>query len=104
MRILITNDDGINAPAILPLAKWAKRFGDVTVVAPKKEQSGKSHSIEIFNAFEVKQLWNEENFRGYSLDSTPADCVRFAFTLAALIVTRIFPLLSICCGLTAIRG
>ncbi len=79
MKILITNDDSINAKAIMPLANWARRFGDVTVVAPKFEQSGKSHSIEIFKPFEVKKLWEEEGFRGFSLDSTPADCVRFAF-------------------------
>jgi 5'-nucleotidase len=79
MRILITNDDSINAQAIVPLAQWARRFGDVTVVAPKFEQSGKSHSIEIFKPFEVKKLWEEEGFRGYSLDSTPADCVRSAY-------------------------
>lgn len=79
MRILISNDDGINAEAILPLANWARKLGEVTVVAPKFEQSGKSHSIEIFKSFEVKKLWSEEGFEGYSVDSTPADCVRFAF-------------------------
>lgn len=79
MRILISNDDSINSEAILPLAKWARKLGEVTVVAPKFEQSGKSHSIEIFNPFEVKKLWEEEGFEGYSLNSTPADCVRFAF-------------------------
>ena len=47
MRILVTNDDGINSPALVPLARWAKKFGDVTVVAPKIEQSGKSHGIDI---------------------------------------------------------
>ena len=79
MKILITNDDSINAKAIIPLAKWARKLGDVTVVAPKVEQSGKSNSIEIFKPFEVKKLWEEDGFRGYSLDSTPADCVRFSF-------------------------
>ncbi len=79
MRILITNDDSINAPAILHLANWARKLGEVCVVAPKFEQSGKSHSIEIFKAFEVKKLWDEKGFEGYSVDSTPADCVRFAF-------------------------
>ena len=55
MRILVTNDDGINSPALVPLARWAKKFGDVTVVAPKIEQSGKSHGIDIINPFEVKK-------------------------------------------------
>ena len=79
MRILISNDDSINAEAIMPLARWARKLGSVTVVAPKFEQSGKSHSIEIFKPFEVKKLWEEDGFEGYSLNSTPADCVRFAF-------------------------
>ncbi len=79
MRILITNDDGINASALIPLAKWARKLGEVTVVAPKYEQSAKSHSIEIRRAFEVKKLCEEQGFEVYSVDSTPADCVRFSF-------------------------
>jgi 5'-nucleotidase len=79
MNILITNDDGINAPALLKLARWAKKLGHVTVVAPKYEQSGKSHSIEIFKAFEFKKVLEEEGLEVYCLDSTPADCVRFSF-------------------------
>ncbi len=78
MKILISNDDGINAEAIIPLAKWACKLGEVTVVAPKQEQSGKSHSIEIFKPFEVKKLENCD-FEVYTVDSTPADCVRYAF-------------------------
>jgi len=54
MRILITNDDGIWAPGLLPLVKWAKKLGQVTVAAPKVEQSGKSHGIELRKAFEVE--------------------------------------------------
>ena len=47
MRILITNDDGIGAPALAPLAAWASQFGEVTVIAPRVEQSGKSHAIDF---------------------------------------------------------
>ena len=47
MRILITNDDGIHAKGLLPLAQWVQKLGEVTVIAPKFEQSGKSHGIEI---------------------------------------------------------
>lgn len=45
MKILITNDDGIASEALKPLAEWAKTLGEVTVVAPKHQQSGKSHAI-----------------------------------------------------------
>ena len=78
MRILITNDDGINAKGLLPLAQWAQRLGDVTVIAPKVEQSGKSHGIEIHKAFEVKKVDFAPGIEAYSVDSTPADCVRIA--------------------------
>ena len=77
MRILITNDDGIESPCLLPLAIWAQKFGEVTIVAPKVEQSAKSHGIEIRQAFEVKKV-ELEDIEAYTVDSTPADCVRFA--------------------------
>lgn len=78
MKILITNDDGIFAPGIFELAKWAKKLGDVTVIAPKFEQSGKSHGINIISEFEVKPVELMPGVRAYSVDSTPADCIRFA--------------------------
>lgn len=79
MKILITNDDSISSEVLLPLAKWAKQFGEVTVVVPKYEQSGKSHSIEIRKAFEVKQVpFDDPDIKAYTVDSSPADCVRFA--------------------------
>ena len=78
MRILITNDDGIHAPQMIPLAKWAQQFGEVTVVAPKYEQSGKSQGIEIHAPFECKEVDLIPGVTAWSVDSTPADCVRFA--------------------------
>ena len=78
MRILITNDDSISSPVLLPLAQWAQKLGDVTVVVPKFEQSGKSHGIELHKAFEVKQIDFAPGIEAYTVDSTPADCVRYA--------------------------
>ena len=79
MKILVTNDDSISSEVLLPLAKWAKQFGKVTVVVPKYEQSGKSHCIEIHKAFEVKQVsFDDPDINAYTVDSSPADCVRFA--------------------------
>jgi 5'-nucleotidase len=80
MRILVTNDDGIGSPALVRLAEWAKKLGEVTVVAPLVEQSGKSHSIDFRNAFEIKRIDLLEGCEAYSVDSTPADCVRFGIT------------------------
>ncbi|MBQ7386760.1 MAG: 5'/3'-nucleotidase SurE [Clostridia bacterium] len=78
MKILITNDDGIGSPVLPRLACWAKKLGEVTVVAPKVEQSGMSHAIDFTRPIEIKKVELCEGVRAYSMDSTPADCVRFA--------------------------
>lgn len=78
MKILLTNDDGIGAKGISVLANWAKRLGGVTVVAPKSEQSGKSHGINIHSEMEIKEVDFPGAERAFAVDSTPADCVRFA--------------------------
>ena len=78
MRILVTNDDGIGASQLLPLIRWCQKLGDVTVVAPKYEQSAKSHGIEIHKPFEAKQVELAPGITAWAVDSTPADCVRFA--------------------------
>lgn len=77
MRILITNDDGIGAPGIKLLAEWAKTLGEVTVVAPKIEQSGMSHAIQFVDPIEIKKVPLMDGVEAWSMDSTPADCVRF---------------------------
>lgn len=78
MRILVTNDDGINASQLVPLIRCCKKLGDVTVIVPKHEQSGKSLGIELHLPFEVKEVQLAEDINALSVDSTPADCVRFA--------------------------
>ena len=77
MRILITNDDGIWAPGIRMLAEWARTIGEVTVVAPKVEQSGMSHAIQFVEPIEIKRVELMEGVEAWQMDSTPADCVRF---------------------------
>ncbi|MBQ2877028.1 MAG: 5'/3'-nucleotidase SurE [Clostridia bacterium] len=78
LEILITNDDGFEAEGIHALAAFAKKLGRVTVVAPKVEQSGKSHAIDFKNELEIKKIDFPEADEAYYVDSTPADCVRFA--------------------------
>ena len=78
MKILITNDDGIGSDGLLALARWAAGIGEVTVAAPKFEQSGRSHAINLLHPFEVKKTALLPGVDAYSVDSTPADCVRFA--------------------------
>jgi len=74
MRILISNDDGIYSPGILPLAKAAVRFGDVRIVAPDVEQSSMSHAITSSRPLRFKRVHVGE-FEAYSVNGTPADCV-----------------------------
>lgn len=79
MKILITNDDGIHAKGLEILVKAAQHFGEVLVVAPETEQSGKSHSINVRKPIAIKD-YKETLFEGvqaYSVGSTPADCVRY---------------------------
>ena len=78
MRILITNDDGVEAAQLSALIKWAAKLGEVTTFVPKYEQSGKSHGFEIKTPFEAKQVQLEDGITVWTVDSTPADCVRMA--------------------------
>ena len=78
MRILITNDDGIQAAGLPALVQWATKYGEVTVIAPKVEQSGKSHGIEIHKGFRLEEVDFGPGVTAFALDSTPADCVRYA--------------------------
>lgn len=78
MRILITNDDGMHAAQLIPLIRWCQKLGEITTVVPKVEQSGKSHGIELRHAFEAKQVALAPDITIWAVDSTPADCVRFA--------------------------
>ena len=77
MKILITNDDGIMSPVLPLLAKWAQGLGEVTVAAPKIEQSGKSQAIDFTHPIEVTNVEIAPGIIGYAVNSTPADCVRF---------------------------
>lgn len=78
MKILVVNDDGIRAPGILALAKWATKLGEVTVVAPEVEQSCRSQSITLGRPVAVREVDLLPDVRAISVDSTPADCVRYA--------------------------
>ena len=78
MRILVTNDDGIDAEGIKILASWARKLGEVTVSAPKMQQSAKSHAINFHDHIEVHKVPYIDGVTAYVVDSTPVDSVRFA--------------------------
>lgn len=74
MNILISNDDGWQAPGIVALAEAVQAFASIKVVAPDRNRSAASSSLTLMHpirAFEPKPDW-------YSVDGTPADCVHLA--------------------------
>ena len=77
MHILLTNDDGIFAPGLTALYQHIQRLGQVTVVAPSDVQSGAGHAISL-NEIRCEFLEIEGVFKGYSVDGSPADCVKLA--------------------------
>ena len=82
MRLLITNDDGILAHGIECLIAAAEPLGEVTVVAPDREQSATSHSLTLHHP--VRPVRRGE--RRWQVDGTPTDCVMLA--LEALMPNR----------------
>jgi 5'-nucleotidase len=72
MRILITNDDGIEAPGLDVLHQIASELsGDVWTVAPETDQSGAAHSLTLHEPLRLRRLGE----RNYAVKGTPTDCV-----------------------------
>lgn len=72
MHLLLTNDDGYDAPGLMALAEIAREFGRVTVVAPDTHKSGCSHGTTTDVPLETK----ETSPGWFALNGTPADCAR----------------------------
>ena len=85
MRILIVNDDGMQAAQLPNLIRWARQYGDVTTFVPKVEQSGKSHGIEIHKGFSLEKVnliegvWVLSIFQGILASFINPSCVLTAF-------------------------
>lgn len=78
MRILLTNDDGIQAQGLKALYLALRDLGEIAVSAPEKQASATGHSISLNAPFKVYQpAWKEVPL-SFSVASTPADCVRIA--------------------------
>jgi len=74
IRILLTNNDGIQSDGLIKLEEALKPVGDVYVVAPSSEMSGASHSLTLARPLRIRQL----DSRHWSIDGTPTDCVTLA--------------------------
>ncbi|MFC3051301.1 5'/3'-nucleotidase SurE [Kordiimonas pumila] len=74
-RILVSNDDGINASGIGVLERIARQFSDdVWVVAPSEEQSGAGHSLTLTKPLRLRKL----DEKRWAVSGTPTDCVMMA--------------------------
>ena len=76
--ILITNDDGITARGIHCLAEAVKDLGDIIVVAPDGPRSGQSSAITVDSLLRLTPREFGEGIEAYSVNGTPADCVKLA--------------------------
>ena len=76
MRVLVSNDDGVDAPGILMLARQLASIGDVVVVAPDRDRSGASNSLTLDQPIRVKRLAEDR----FSVAGTPTDCVYLALS------------------------
>ena len=76
--ILIVNDDGIQSPGIQALAQAMDNLGSITIVAPDKEQSAKSHSITLSDPIRLKSVNLKKGLKGWSVKGTPVDCAKIA--------------------------
>ncbi|MEA3495254.1 MAG: 5'/3'-nucleotidase SurE [Bacteroidota bacterium] len=76
-KIFVTNDDGINSRGIDALVECMKEYGDVTVIAPNKPQSGVGHAVTMREPISVEKSNIFDGTNSYSCSGTPADCVKF---------------------------
>ena len=75
MNVLLTNDDGIHAPALRELKAALAPLGRAVIVAPDRDQSATSHALTLHRPFRLQQ--HEADV--FSVDGTPTDCVVTAF-------------------------
>ncbi|MGZ7069843.1 MAG: 5'/3'-nucleotidase SurE [Methanobacterium sp.] len=75
MRILITNDDGVNSSGIVAAKNAISELGEIDVVAPATQQSGIGHALTLFEPIRVSSSKLLDGSRAYSVSGTPTDAV-----------------------------
>jgi 5'-nucleotidase len=78
MHILVTNDDGVQAPGLLALAKELRTLGKVTIFAPDRNWSASGHVKTMDRPLRVREVGLADNTQAYSCDGAPSDCVALA--------------------------
>lgn len=74
MRILVTNDDGIQSPGIAALAEALSAIGEVWIVAPDRERTAVAHAVTLHKPLRLHRVAP----RTFSVNGTPVDCVNLA--------------------------
>jgi 5'-nucleotidase len=87
MHILVTNDDGVQAPGLLALVQALRQVGKVTVVAPDRNWSASGHVKTLDRPLRVREVTLADGTPAYSSDGAPSDCV--ALALMGLIEEKI---------------
>ena len=75
MHILVTNDDGVQAPGLLALAQAMRQVGEVTVVAPDRNWSASGHVKTLERPIRVTETVLADGTTAYTSDGAPSDCV-----------------------------
>jgi 5'-nucleotidase len=78
MHILLTNDDGIDAPGIEAMYEAVQSLGEIVVVAPQTVQSASSHGITFTAPLMTQEVAVSDRMKGIAVDGRPADCVKLA--------------------------
>lgn len=75
MKILISNDDGVNSSGILAAKRAVEKLGEVTVVAPSSQQSGIGRALTLFEPLRISSVNLKDGSQGFSVSGTPTDAV-----------------------------
>lgn len=78
MHILVTNDDGVNAPGLLALVQAMRPLGEVTVLAPDRNWSGAGHVKTLHRPLRVRETTLADGTAALNCDGAPSDCVALA--------------------------
>jgi 5'-nucleotidase len=78
MRILVTNDDGVDTPGLLALAQAMRELGEVTVLAPDRNWSGAGHVKTLHRPLRARETKLADGFPALTSDGAPSDCVALA--------------------------
>jgi 5'-nucleotidase len=76
--ILVSNDDGIDGPGLLPLKQALEQVGDVTLVAPDKQWTASGHAKTMHKPLRIREVTLSDGSLAYSSNGAPSDCVALA--------------------------